>query len=111
MTVKVIQKFFLSAFFSLAMTVLIAKASDSRPVPQGMQFPPENIQRPAQAKANADLPVCYLQTEDGRTLDLSSLCQTTPVISASRSTYAEPPKVYNDAAMKAFDEQLYGPAR
>jgi len=111
MTVKVMQKIFLSAFLSLAMTVVIAKATDSRPVPQGMQFPPENIQLPEQAKANTDLPVCYLQTEDGRTLNLSRLCQTTPVISASRSTYPEPPKVYNYVAMKAFDEQLYGPAR
>ncbi|MGL5081150.1 MAG: hypothetical protein ACRC8A_06645 [Microcoleaceae cyanobacterium] len=78
--------------------------------------------------------ICYMQTEDGRRVDLSGLCQQVqpkvpaqnrPVVPRSQLTlppitgdinkdpinrvsYPTAPNVYDYKAMREFDRQLYG---
>lgn len=57
-----------------------------------------------------DEPICYLQTANRQTIDLSKLCDhSTGVTSTLQSTYPQPPKVYDQDAVRAFDDSLYGP--
>ena len=57
-----------------------------------------------------DEPVCYFQTTNRRTIDLSRLCDSSTGSTPSlQVTYPQPPKVYDQKAVQAFDESLYGP--
>lgn len=85
-------------------TLVVAPATFSRPISP-------DYQQAETINPNLGEPVCYIQTEDGRVLELSQLCGKEPVNSTNRSnnrTYPQPPNVYNMAAMQAFDNSLYG---
>lgn len=67
-------------------------------------YPPEKNQNPNVAEFERDVPVCYMQTSNHITLDLSSLCNQTPKdpkVNATRTPY-------NFTAIKKFNDEVYG---
>lgn len=112
-----LKSLFLSALLFGAMTLLIAKASFSSPLPQGTLFPEAaetqslekaNPKFPETADANPDVPDSSKQTADDKIVDLSKSPKKAPVVSAPRSTYPKPPHPYNYSQIEKFDEELYG---
>lgn len=59
-----------AAALSLVMTAIIPKAAFSRPTSSDYQYPEV-------PKSDVDIPVCYIQTSEGRTLNLQKLCNET----------------------------------
>ena len=58
----------------------------------------------------SDEPFCYFQTTNRRTIDLSKLCGiSTGSAPSLQVTYPQPPRVYDQKVVQAFDESLYGP--
>jgi hypothetical protein len=55
------------AALSAALTPLMAEAAFSRPMPGTVDFP-------TASNPQVNVPVCFIETESGRTLDLVSLC-------------------------------------
>lgn len=94
---------------SLSVTLtLIAEVAFSAPPPKE-QPSLEAEQRLAQF--GSEIPLCYLQTADGKVFDLTNLCkeqtetgETGTNVSAVRSV----PSPYNNATIKKFDDELYG---
>jgi len=81
-------------FFVL--TPLMAKTTFSLPVPTGAQNP--KVQNP-----EINLPVCYLQTADGRILNLQRLCgQASPTITNPSSTTAPSSRISPSATVPIF---------
>jgi hypothetical protein len=96
----VLKSFCPTASLTIAFTTFIAEATFSLPLPQ-------ETQSPEVAKSEIDIPICYMQTADGRSLDLSSLCEEQPGNSSIRSARSSP-SPYNATAIKKFDDELYG---
>lgn len=95
-----LKSFGLIASLSFALTVFIAEAAFSLPLPQETQ--PSEV-----AKSEVDVPICYMQTANGRILSLSRLCEQQPVDSGIRSALPSP-SPYNASAIEKFDDELYG---
>lgn len=62
---------YFTATLSTVLISLLPEVGLTSPLLIGNQYP-------AVSTSNRDIPVCYLKTEDGRTLDLGKLCKTTP---------------------------------
>jgi hypothetical protein len=112
-----LKSLFLTAVLFVASTLLMAKATFSSPLPQGNPFPEAaetqslergNTQSLEAADANPDVADSPKQTADDKRVDLSNSPKKAPVVLAPRSTYPQPPHPYNNAAIKKFDEELYG---
>lgn len=85
---------------SVALTIISANTAFSNTQSQK----PENAEV---VKAELETPLCYLQTPDGKTWNLDSLCEQTPKDgnSSPRVAVTNP---YNNAAIKKFDDDVYG---
>ena len=112
-----VKSLFLTAVLFVASTLLMAEATFSSPLPQGNPFPEAaetqslergNTQSLEAADANPDVADSPKQTADDKRVDLSNSPKKAPVVLAPRSTYPQPPHPYNNAAIKKFDEELYG---
>ena len=77
-----LKYFCLDATVSVALTGLITDIAFSRPLPASSQFP--EVQN-----SNIDVPLCYIQTPDGRTLDLGKLCGRNSAASGSKTPYSQ----------------------
>lgn len=95
-----LKSFCLIALLSFALTQLIAASASSLSIPQATQ----SLEI---SKFEVDVPVCYMQTANGRIVDLSSFCEKQPVDSGILSAPPSP-SPYNAAAIKKFDDELYG---
>ncbi|MEQ9551829.1 MAG: hypothetical protein RIM23_19740 [Coleofasciculus sp. G3-WIS-01] len=96
------KSFLMISFISAIVTLMVAKATFSNPVPDNQPQGSINM--------NVDDPVCYMQTADGTVLDLSNLCgkdQPSPP-TATALTYPQQPQVYNVKNLKNFDDSWYG---
>lgn len=86
---------------SVALTIISANTAFSNTQPQK----PENAEV---VKAELETPLCYLQTPDGKTWNLNSLCEQTPKDPNSSPRTVAVTNPYNNTAIKKFDEDLYG---
>ena len=86
---------------------LIAEVAFSAPPPRE-QPSLEAEQRLAQF--GSEVPICYIQTADGKVFDLTNLCkeQTGSETGTNVSAVRPVPSPYNNAAIKKFDDELYG---
>ena len=95
----------LFSVIAFATTVLSRPAIQTKPPLIAPDVPPSAVRSTA-----VDEPVCYFQTANGRSIDLSKLCDSfTESTYSPQVTYPQPPKVYDQKAVQAFDESLYGP--
>lgn len=85
---------------SVALTIISANSAFSKTQPQKA----ENAEV---VKAEAETPLCYLQTPDGKTWNLNSLCEPTNKNPNSSRTVAVT-NPYNNTVIKKFDDDLYG---
>lgn len=93
----------LIASLSVALTALIAEAAFSIPPNQENQ----SVEASQEVKqSGVEVPLCFMQTADGKVLDLTSLCKEQPGANLSASSPA--PSPYNTSAIKKFDDDLYG---
>lgn len=100
-----VKSFWLTASLSVALTASIAEAAFSVPIPQENQS--SGVVESKVAKSEANVPLCYMKTADGRILDLSSFCDKQAGDSGLQA--ARPaPTPYNNSAIKKFDNELYG---
>lgn len=60
-----------TALLSISLISLLPEVAFSRPLLMGNPYP-------VVPNSNSDVLVCYLQTEDGKILDLRELCDKTP---------------------------------
>lgn len=93
---------------SVTLTALIAEVAFG--VPSHKQKPSLEAKQEL-AQFGNEVPLCYIQTSDGKVLDLTNLCkeQAQSGISASNVNVARPaPSPYNNSAIKKFDDELYG---
>ncbi len=70
--------------------------------------PSQQPEPAAVVQAEVETPLCYLQTPDGKTWDLNSLCEQTPQKATSPRSKVVLVNPYNNAAIKKFDDDLYG---
>jgi hypothetical protein len=115
----------LSVILFFASVLLVAEATLSSPLPQGTQFiaeatlsspPPLQAQSSEKAKtqskeaakAKVDVLESAEKSADSNIVNSSSSSEKAPVVSASRSTYPQPPYPYDTEAIKKFDAELYG---
>ncbi len=85
---------------SVALTALSVDTAFSNTEPQKSE-PAEVV------KAEVEVPLCYLQTPDGKTWNLNSLCEQTPKENNSTQTVAVT-NPYNNVNIQKFDDDLYG---
>ena len=86
---------------SVALSVIVVDTAFSN-------TPSQQPEPAAVVQAEVETPLCYLQTPDGKTWNLNPLCEQAPQeVNSSRSNVAfiNP---YNNAAIKKFDDDLYG---
>jgi len=102
----VFKPLWLIASLSVTLT-LIAEVAFSAPPPR-KQPSLEAEQRAAQF--GSEIPLCYLQTSDGKVFDLTNLCkeQTGAETGTNVSAVRSVPSPYNNANIKKFDDELYG---
>lgn len=68
---NIMLRLFYLAAVSVALNLIMTKVAFSRPISASSQYP--EVQN-----SDVDVPLCYLQTADGRTLDLQKLCGNSP---------------------------------
>lgn len=91
---------------SLSVTLtLITEVAFSAPPPK-KQPSLEAEQRLAQF--GSEIPLCYIQTADGKVFDLTNLCKEQTGTGTNVSAVRPMPSPYNNAAIKKFDDELYG---
>ncbi len=102
------KSLWLTTSLSVTLTALIAEVAFS--VPPYKENPSLKAKQQL-AQLGNEIPLCYIQTSDGRVLDLTNLCkeqsgtgETGTNVSAVRSV----PSPYNNSAIKKFDDELYG---
>lgn len=94
------KSFGLIAFLSIFSTAFTTKAI------AGVTDPlPQTTQSTEIIKSKINVPICYMETANGKILDLSSLCKQ----SSSFRTRSNPPffSPYNSSAIEKFDDELY----
>lgn len=74
-----------AAALSFALTSIMTKVAFSRPLSPVSQYP--KLQN-----SDVDVPVCYMRTADGRTLDLQRLCGKTSPASNNASNRISRPR-------------------
>ncbi|MBW4664157.1 MAG: hypothetical protein KME01_08160 [Chroococcus sp. CMT-3BRIN-NPC107] len=88
-------------FLSVALSLIIVdEAFSNTPIPQ-----PEPT---VVTQTEGETPLCYLQTPDGKTWNLNSLCEKAPEGADSIRQNVATVNPYNNAAIKKFDDDLYG---
>lgn len=109
-----LKSFYLTGLVYFASNPSIAVAVDSPLLNEANQVKVErNVHRvtantsQSPGKIYVDEPVCYVEMSDGKIIDLSSLCGKAPNSSVLVS-YPRPPKVYDTATIKKFDQIQYG---
>lgn len=80
-----LRLFYLGAV-SIALNPTTTKIAFSRPISASSQYPE------VQNFNNIDVPLCYIQTTDGRTLDLHKLCGISPINTINKSQFSRVPK-------------------
>ncbi|HEY9635698.1 MAG TPA: hypothetical protein V6D14_20000 [Coleofasciculaceae cyanobacterium] len=109
-----LKSIFLTAVVFVAMTLLMAQAMFSSPLPEGTQFPESvetpslkrvNPQSPEAADANPDVLAQPEKIADGK---LSKSPKKAPVVSSVRSNSPQPPHPYDYSDIEKFDDELYG---
>lgn len=88
---------------SVALTTLFAETALSLPPPPDDQSVEATQEVP---QSGAEVPICYMQTAEGKVLDLTSLCKEQP--GSNLSGVSPAPRPYNASAIKKFDDELYG---
>ncbi len=88
---------------------LFATVALSKPATQTTQSSATPDVLPSVVRSAAvDEPVCYFQTTNRQTIDLSVLCGDSTRVTPLQATYPQPPRVYDQDAVKAFDDSVYG---
>lgn len=96
----VFKLFWVIALLSIFSTAFRAKAIAGVTVPL-----PQTTQSTETIKSKISVPICYMETANGKILDLSSLCkQSTNFRNRSNPSSFSP---YNSSAIKKFDDELY----
>lgn len=97
------KSLWLTTCLSVTLTGLIAEVALG--VPPRKQTPSVEAKQQL-AEFRIEVPLCYIQTSDGRVLDLTNLCkeQSGTTVSAVRPITSP----YNNSAIKKFDDELYG---
>lgn len=92
------------AVLSAALIPLMAQSALSFPQTEGSYY--SSVQ-----KKETDKPVCYVQTIDGRTLDLSNICQRDESKNRQlqQSQLTSQPCSYSDACTNSFDSSQQPP--
>lgn len=99
--------FFWTDFSSFALASLIAQANFGVPPAAGEQLPETaRFQSVETANTYFDEPLCYIQTSDSRVIDLTHLCGRPPTLPPF--SYPRPPQVYDNRAIRTFDDSVYG---
>ena len=70
--------------------------------------PSQQPEPAAVVQAEVETPLCYLQTPDGKTWNLNSLCEQAPQEATSSGSKVVLVNPYNNATIKKFDDDLYG---
>jgi hypothetical protein len=105
--VKVLR---LAVISGVGLVLLLNTAAFGQPSPQVNQpTSATGKTAPINNSSQTDNSLCYIQLTNGKTINLSQLCGPTSDSSRLTQTYSQPPTVYNDSAIKAFDESVYGP--
>jgi len=86
---------------SVALSVVSVDAAFSNTQPQ-------KPEPPAVVQTEAETPLCYLQTPDGKTWNLDSLCEKEPKNANSARSRVAVTNPYNNAAIEKFDDDVYG---
>ena len=86
---------------SVALSVIVVNTAFSN-------TPSQHPEPTAVGQAEVETPLCYLQTPDGRTWNLNSLCEQAPQKATSPRSNVAIVNPYNNAAIKKFDDDLYG---
>ena len=86
---------------SVALSVIVVNTAFSN-------TPSQQPEPTAVGQAEVETPLCYLQTPDGKTWDLNSLCEQVPQEANSSKPKVAFVNPYNNAAIKKFDDDLYG---
>lgn len=96
------------AIFSI---VAFATTALSKPPTQTNQpLTPPDASPSVMRSTVVDEPVCYFRTTNRGTIDLSKLCDSSVGSAPSlQVTYPQAPRVYDQNAVRAFDDALYGP--
>lgn len=81
-----LQLLCLAAILSVAFTPIVTKVAFSRPISASSQYPE------VPKFNNVDLPLCYIQTSDGKILDLQKLCGNSPTNTINKSPSSRVPK-------------------
>ena len=103
-----LKSFLLAALLFVASTLLIAQATFGSPLPQETHSP-ETAQTQSSEAANTQSPESAdAQSPESADTLVDVPGKKAPVVSARRSTYSQPPHPYNNAAIRRFDEELYG---
>lgn len=80
-----VRPFLLPTTLSVVLILFMTEVTFSRPVFSDSQHP--KVQN-----SEVDLPLCYMQTADGRTLNLQKLCSETSPVSIKASQARRIPK-------------------
>lgn len=100
------MKAFIRVFLvTIALVALFAQVSLS--LPTGKK--PAKADKPFQPAIEVvnSQPACFMQTSDGQIVNLSKLCGAQP--SQPTPAIVSRPTKYDPAAIKKFDDELYGP--
>lgn len=76
----------LAATLSIAVTSIVTKLAVSRPISPNLQYPE------VPKVNNIDVPLCYIETTDGKILDLQKLCGNSPTNTINKSPSSRVPK-------------------
>lgn len=97
------KSLWLTTSLFVTLTTLIAEVALS--VPPYKENPSLKAKQQL-AQLGNEVPLCYIQTSDGRVLDLTNLCKEQTGTNVSAIPPVSSP--YNNSAIKKFDDELYG---
>lgn len=75
----------LATTLAVVITPIVTKVAFSRPISASSQYPEVPFN-------NVDVPLCYIQTTDGKILDLQKLCGNSPTNTINKSPSSRVPK-------------------
>jgi len=103
--------FFLVVLTCIALTVSVSTGASKLLAAQpGQPARSTGVTSSAAPTPEIDVPPCYVQWGSGsRLVDLTQLCgNQTQDVRRSQVTYPQPPTPYDQAAVKSFDDSVYG---
>ena len=98
------KKFFVAIALTFIVIPIFSQVVYS--IPQPSPQPLQTVTANDQYRSN---PLCYLTTDSGQIVDLSSICGEASPGSVTPVIYPPPPTVYDQGAIDSFDDALYGP--